>query len=757
MSYPEIHLPARADILVVDDNEENVRLLADMLTAAGYTVRPATSGAMALRTVRARPPALILLDIRMPELDGYEVSQRLKADEKTRDIPIIFISVAESIQSKLKGFHVGGVDYITKPFDEMEVLARVKTHLALHLTQLDLQHRTAELEAANAKLLAEIEERQRVEAALRAYHEHLEELVEQRTAELQREITEHQQIEAALRISEEKYRMLVALADDVILLTDLNGRHLFRNSSYYTSLGFAVGEDIDLDGFARVHPDDAPRLKNLLKELLTQGVVSSEYRIQHQEGHWLYRYAKSKLIYDEENRPQAILAIIRDITERKQAEETLRESEERFRTLINSMDDVVYTLDRQQRHIGLYGHWVEKAGLTPEFFLGKTTREIFGAEAAAVHEAANARALAGETVIYEWSGPTPDGIAHYQTSVSPLMDAAGAITGIVGIGRNITERKRMEEALRLERDKAQQYFDNVSTLMVVLNKQGEVVRLNRKGHKILEYAEGELIGCNWFDTCLPVSLRAEVEQVFNRLITGQLEGAETYENVVVTRLGRERLIRWHNTILREADGTIVGTLASGEDITEYRQAEEALRQSEAQLRALFDLLPVGVSVVNQTYEVLAVNQRLEEILDLRWADLQRGLYRQRRYLRHDGLPMPPDEFASVRSVKEQRPIYHVETGVVKEDGRLVWTNVSAAPLPDGRVVVVTADITDRKRMEEALRESNLQLEKALTDLQEAQEKIVQQERLAAVGQLAAGIAHNFNNILTVTIGFAGLL
>jgi DNA-binding response OmpR family regulator len=126
---------ARGNILIIDDNPDNLRLLSNMLTEQGYKARSATNGKLALASVHSAPPDLILLDITMPSMNGYEVCKQLKADEQTRDIPVIFISALDEVLDKVKAFSVGGVDYITKPFQFEEVLARVKTHLALHRFQ----------------------------------------------------------------------------------------------------------------------------------------------------------------------------------------------------------------------------------------------------------------------------------------------------------------------------------------------------------------------------------------------------------------------------------------------------------------------------------------------------------------------------------------------------------------------------------------------------------------------------------------------
>jgi sigma-B regulation protein RsbU (phosphoserine phosphatase) len=130
---------SQGNILIVDDTPANLRLLSQILSEQGYHVRPVPDGPLALAAVQAEPPDLILLDIRMPEMDGYEVCRRLKVATQTRDVPIIFISALDATQDKVRAFQAGGVDYVTKPFQAAEVLARVKTHLALRELQVQLQ------------------------------------------------------------------------------------------------------------------------------------------------------------------------------------------------------------------------------------------------------------------------------------------------------------------------------------------------------------------------------------------------------------------------------------------------------------------------------------------------------------------------------------------------------------------------------------------------------------------------------------------
>jgi len=130
---------SKGNILIVDDTPDNLRLLSEMLLKQGYSVRSAISGKAAFMAINTKCPDLILLDINMPQLDGYAVCQKIKASENTRDIPILFLSAYNEAIDKVKAFQVGGLDYITKPFQVEEVLARVNTHLTLSHTQKELQ------------------------------------------------------------------------------------------------------------------------------------------------------------------------------------------------------------------------------------------------------------------------------------------------------------------------------------------------------------------------------------------------------------------------------------------------------------------------------------------------------------------------------------------------------------------------------------------------------------------------------------------
>ena len=210
------------NVLLVDDNPQNLAALSRMLAEHGYHIRTAINGQVALKSVQTMAPDLILLDIRMPGLDGYEVCQQLKADPATREIPVLFLSALDAPLDKVRAFEVGGVDYILKPFHADEVVARVATHLTLRAIQQRLHEQNLELQH---------------------YRAHLEELVAARTVELthanaalHHEIVARARMTEALQLSEQQYRILAEHVKHGIVIAQA-GRIVFANAALSAMVG----------------------------------------------------------------------------------------------------------------------------------------------------------------------------------------------------------------------------------------------------------------------------------------------------------------------------------------------------------------------------------------------------------------------------------------------------------------------------------------------------------------------------------------
>ena len=239
---------------------------------------------------------------------------------------------------------------------------------------------------------------------------------------------------------------------------------------------------------------------------------------------------------------------------------------------LSSLDDGTY-LDVNEK-------FLQVSGFTRGEVLGRTSMEIGWISAEARQQLVEIMRAQGRVTDLELQLHTKDGrtiICLYQGELLTIKDQPR----LLSIAMDITDRKRVEDELRQERDRAQNYLNTVETIIVALNTIGEIVTINRKGCELLGYTEGELLGQNWFIACLPQPAgMAEVYPDFLNLINENVAAMEYYENPVVTRAGAVRQIAWHNTILHDEQGQVSGTLSAGEDVTERNLLEEQIRQQE---------------------------------------------------------------------------------------------------------------------------------------------------------------------------------
>ncbi|MFZ1029968.1 MAG: adenylate/guanylate cyclase domain-containing protein [Limnoraphis robusta] len=275
-------------ILVVDDTPINLTLLTRMLSEQGYEVRVAPSGLLALLSIEMSPPDLILLDIMMPEMDGYHVCRQLKTQAETREIPIIFLSALDDSSDKVKAFEMGGVDYITKPFQLTEVLARIENQLRLRSLQIQLS--------------------------------------EQNT-KLQKEIYLRQIIEEQFRESEERWQLALQGNQDGIWEWKVETDEMFLSSWFKDVLGYEDHHIKFSQGWKdSIHPDDWEQVQSILYNYLQQTIplYSVEHRLRCVDGAYKWVLTRGQAQWDLSGNPLRMIGSVRDISEQKQRELEIR-------------------------------------------------------------------------------------------------------------------------------------------------------------------------------------------------------------------------------------------------------------------------------------------------------------------------------------------------------------------------------------------------------------------------------------------------
>jgi PAS domain S-box-containing protein len=339
--------PSKGNILVVDDTPDNLRLLSAMLAQLGYEVRRVINGQTALKTAQAAPPDLILLDIMMPDMNGYEVCQHLKASEYTRDIPVIFISALDEVLDKVKAFAVGGVDYITKPFSEEEVFARVETNLTIQRLQKQLIEK-------NERLSEEIRNREAAESALRFTQFYLDR------------------------------------SRDCVIFSNREARILYVNQAVCRTLGYSREQLLTMT----IHDIDpmfpAECWPAHWEELKQRGSFMFESIHRTREGRDIS--VEISVNYLEFNGQAYDCAIARDISARKQQQAALQRSEEKYRNLFeNSLIGIFCTriedgliLEANQRLVEMLGYScaaeVVERKFATDFYVNPSDRERMLAE-----------------------------------------------------------------------------------------------------------------------------------------------------------------------------------------------------------------------------------------------------------------------------------------------------------------------------------------------------------------------------------------
>jgi diguanylate cyclase (GGDEF)-like protein/PAS domain S-box-containing protein len=396
------------------------------------------------------------------------------------------------------------------------------------------------------------------------------------------DITERKQVENALRLSEQKFRSFVEQSTYGISLCNAEGVIIEWNRAQEQITGIMREEALgcalwDIQ-FAlgleeRRTPAAYANLQTLAKEFFRTGQAAwvnqiIEIEIQRPDDTRCMLQTLTFPVQTEHGFMAGTIAT--DVTEHVQLKQSLHAREEQFRTLVDSMDDIVFMLDREQRHIGVFGHWLERYGLKTEDFLGKTARQTSPDEATAlIHEAANERALKGEYVVYEWSIGHPP--VYIQTSLSPIRADNGEITGLVGVGRDITALREVQTALQESNYRIRNVLESITDAFFALDQQYRFTYLNQHAAHLLQRQRDDLLGkCVWdeFPEAAETIFFSEYQRVMEQRVPARFEAFYMPFDA------------WFDVHAYPLDG---GLSVYFQDITARKHTEEALQQANHDL------------------------------------------------------------------------------------------------------------------------------------------------------------------------------
>lgn len=459
-----------------------------------------------------------------------------------------------------------------------------------------------------------------------------------------------------------------------------------------------------------------------------------------------------------------IMALITLVTTRGQrrSELALTESEEKYTDLVHHAADPIITLD-QLGVIRSANTVVEKiAGYKPHELIGRHFLKvnILVQESTALATKEFLRLIRGEIrPPFELKMLTKSGALIITEANARLIRNPFGKTRVQVIIREITARKKAEEVLRQERNMAKNYLNIAGVMILGLDKQQNVFLINRKGCEILGRKEEEVLGQNWFDHFVPNNLSGIMKTGFAQLLTGETVILPNTEYPVITKNGEHRLISWHSTAIRDDSGEVLGTLSSGQDITEQRKAEDQLRLQSAALEAAAN----AIVITDNTGTIVWVNNAFTEMSGYTRSEV---VGRNPRVLR-SGLHNS-HFYQQLWDTILSGNIWHGEVINRRKDDRLYTEEMTITPVKnkDGEIqhfIAIKRDITERKRLQQGLEQANLdlaanshKLQKTLEEmaetnrqLKEAQNQLLQNEKLAAIGVLSSGIAHEIKNPLGI--------
>ena len=430
MIQEEISTTKDEVILIVDDYPYNVTAMEAILCEEGYkNILVAMSGQEALKIVDDKNPDIVLLDIMMPGMDGFEVCSALKNNEETSDISVIMVTAKIPSKDLKRGFDVGAVDYIEKPFDKVELVARVQSVLKLKQSKEEVKQKNIEL---------------------LSLAQQYKETIDASDDLLNREITKREQEYKKLLETQKNYSAMVELSPDgIMMIQDMNV--IFANSRIHEMLNYNKPELVGLPIFDLIPKHQRESLIKKYKDRLDGKGVSSTHQLQFTKKYGEIAWVELNVSLIEYNGKSTILVLIRDTTQGKRSVDTLKKEKIFVESILQSQQDIVFVADLKGRLIQFSDVTTQILGYEKDELLGMPFINVFPPDKLQeIMKLGPLKGLRGEPVPpVELVLQTKSGEQiPVQFTGAPIKDAKGKVIAIIGVGRDLREQKKAEEQLK---------------------------------------------------------------------------------------------------------------------------------------------------------------------------------------------------------------------------------------------------------------------------------------------------------------------